>query len=118
MVLAAFMIALAVLAGLMVCCAAARWWHVAVILLGALPLFPLIARSLTGDLSRDLPEATFAAGAEGKDQIILVSAYATIAVAIRRRTSRSGSTPAPIPRTCRPPCKMPATNADARAAQA
>ena len=82
MVLAAFMIALAVLAGLTVWCAVARWWHVAVILLGALPLFPLIARTLTGDLSRDLPEGTFAAGAEGKDQIILVSAYATIAVAI------------------------------------
>ncbi len=82
MVLAAFMIALAVLAGLTVWCAVARWWHVAVILLGAPLLFPLIARTLTGDLSRDLPEGAFAAGAEGKDQIILVSAYATIAVAI------------------------------------
>ena len=82
MVLAAFMIALAVLAGLTVWCAVARWWHVAVILLGALLLFPLIARTLTGDLSRDLPEGTFAAAPRAKDQIILVSAYATIAVAI------------------------------------
>jgi hypothetical protein len=98
MVLAAFMIALAVLAGLTVWCAVARWWHVAVILLGALLLFPLIARTLTGDLSRDLPEGTFAAGAEGKDQIILVSVAIMAAAllfwivrAVLRRAARAGT---------------------------
>ena len=92
------MIALAVLAGLTVWCAVARWWHVAVILLGALLLFPLIARTLTGDLSRDLPGGTFAAGAEGKDQIILVS-VAIMAAAllfwivrvVLRRAPRAGN---------------------------
>jgi hypothetical protein len=82
MILTFYCMALAAGAGLLVWCAAARWWHYAVIAVACVPLFPLIAHSLTGDISRWLPEAAFSAGAAGKDEIVLASAYSTIVLAV------------------------------------
>jgi hypothetical protein len=82
MLLAIFVIALTALTALLAWCAADRWWHYAVVALGAVALFPLVARSLTGDVSHYLPEATFSDSPQGKEQIILASAFATIAVAV------------------------------------
>ena len=73
---------LAALTAFFVWRAADRFWHGFVILGLAIALFPLVARWLTGDLSRYLPGGIFFGGADGKDQIALASAVATILVAI------------------------------------
>ena len=59
-----------------------RLGHVAAVVLIAILLFPLTATYLTGDVSRWLPAGTFAAGADGKDQIVVASALATILAAL------------------------------------
>jgi hypothetical protein len=73
---------LATLAALLVWRAASRWWHRLVIIVIGVVLFPPVARWLTGDVSAYLPERTFSDGADGKDQIVIASAIATILVAI------------------------------------
>ena len=82
MILAAYCLALAALAGVLVWCAAERWWHYLVIAVAWLPLFPWVAMHLIGDVSRYLPDSAFSEGSRGKDEIVLVSAYATVALAI------------------------------------
>jgi fructose-specific phosphotransferase system IIC component len=59
-----------------------RLGNVAAIVLLAVLLFPLTASYLTGDVSRWLPARLFAAGTQGKDQIIIASAVATFVVAL------------------------------------
>ena len=59
-----------------------RFWHFLAVAVLTVLLFPLTATYLTGDVSRYLPQGTFAQGADGKDQIIMVSAVATLLVAI------------------------------------
>jgi hypothetical protein len=73
---------LAALAGVLVWCAATHWWHYLIIALAWLPLFPLVAQHLTGDVSRYLPDSAFSAGIAGKDEIVLASVYSTIVLAI------------------------------------
>ena len=75
-------LALAVLAGLSVWRVADRWWHLGVIVLIALPLLRLFARTVTGDVSRYLPAGMFSEGAAGKDEIILASVAATVLLAV------------------------------------
>jgi hypothetical protein len=73
---------LAALTGCVVWWVTDRFWHSLVIVVLAVALFPLVAGSLTGDVSRYLPAGTFAEGADGKDQIVLASAVATILIAV------------------------------------
>jgi hypothetical protein len=73
---------LAALAGVLVWCASTRWWHYLVIAIAWVPLFPLVAQHLTGDVSSYLPASVFSAGHAGKDEVVLASAYSTIVLAI------------------------------------
>jgi hypothetical protein len=73
---------LTALAGVLVWGAATRWWHYLVIAVAWVPLFPLVAQHLTGDVSRYLPDSAFSAGIAGKDEIVLASVYSTIVLAI------------------------------------
>jgi hypothetical protein len=75
-------LALAAAAASLVWCATSRWWHRLIIAVLWIPFFPLVARWLTGDVSRYLPPAAFSEGAQGKDEIILASAFATIVIAV------------------------------------
>ncbi|HXX07398.1 MAG TPA: hypothetical protein VEJ43_04915 [Pseudolabrys sp.] len=68
-------------AALCVWLAADRLWHGLLILVLGLILFPVVASWLTGDVSRYFPAGSFPEGADGKDQIVLASATATIFVA-------------------------------------
>ena len=52
-----------------------------VIVFLAIALLPLLATTLTGDVSRFLPAASFADGMRGKDQIIMASVVTTLLVA-------------------------------------
>ena len=81
MILAAYCLALAGLAGLAAWCAATRWWHYLVMAVAWVPLFPLVATRLMGDVSRYLPEGTFSEDSRGKDEIILASVYSTVMLA-------------------------------------
>jgi len=82
MTLAIAAVLLTALAALSVWWAADRFWHAPAVLILALPLFPLAASQLTGDVSRYLPAYTFSKGIEGKDQIMVASAAASLLVAI------------------------------------
>ena len=75
-------LALAALAGFLVWSAADRLWNGLAIAALAVVLFPLVAGTLTGDVSRYLPASTFAGGIEGKDQVVIASAVATILLAV------------------------------------
>jgi hypothetical protein len=81
MLLALYGIALAALAGAAVWCAAERWWHYLIVAVAWVPLFPLVATFITGDISRYLPPDAFAAGGD-KDAFIWASIYATVMIAI------------------------------------
>jgi hypothetical protein len=74
-------LALTALAGFLVWFACDRFWHGLAIAALAVALFPLVAGTPAGDVSRVLPAGTFADGMEGKDQIAMASAAATILVA-------------------------------------
>jgi hypothetical protein len=65
---AAFLIRLAV----------ARWWEYLVIAALTAALVRATELYVTGDISRYLPDAIWSGGAEGKDQVIYVSAASTI----------------------------------------
>jgi hypothetical protein len=75
-------LALAALTLYFVWWSSARPWHGLAIVALAVLLFPLLAASITGDVSRYLPAGTFSAGADGKDQIVIASAAATILLAL------------------------------------
>jgi hypothetical protein len=82
MTLALIGLMLFTLAGYLVWRAANRLWHVLVIMLLAALLFPIVASGLIGDPSYYLPAGTFSKGIEGKDQIVVASAVATILISI------------------------------------
>jgi hypothetical protein len=48
----------------------------------AVAFLPLVAGTPAGEVSRILPAGTFAQGIEGKDQIAMVSAAATVLLAV------------------------------------
>jgi hypothetical protein len=73
---------LVALTGYLVWCATSRLWHLMIIFVMPALLFPIVAARLTGDVSRYLPAGTFSEGIDGKDQIVLASAGATILIAI------------------------------------
>lgn len=73
---------LAPLAGFLVWSAADRLWHGIVIATLAVAMLPWLAGTPAGDVSRILPAGTFADGIEGKDQIAMASAAATILLAV------------------------------------
>jgi hypothetical protein len=62
--------------------AARRWWDYLTIAVLTVLLFPLLANSITGDISRYIPLSAFSEGGEGKDQIIIASILATIFSAV------------------------------------
>lgn len=61
--------------------AAARRVHVLIIMVLSLPLMPLAAMTLTGDVSRYLPPSLFSDEMQGKDEVILASVFATVVAA-------------------------------------
>jgi hypothetical protein len=73
---------LAALAGYRVWCVANRLWQLLVIFVMAALLFPVVAIRFTGDVSYYFPAGTFSEGIDGKDQIVIASAIATMLVAI------------------------------------
>jgi len=75
-------LALTVLAGFLVWSTADRLCHGLAIAALAVALFPLLAGTLTGDVSRYLPAGTFADGIKGKDQVVIASAAATVLIAV------------------------------------
>jgi len=80
MLLALEGIALLAIAGVLVWLAAERWWHYLVIAVAWVPLFPLVATYVTGDISPYLPAGAFPGN--DKDLFIWLSIYATIMIAI------------------------------------
>ena len=73
-------LALAVLAALLVCRAAGGPVHIAIIAALAVPFLPLFAATVTGDVSRHLPDWMFSDGS--KDEVILASVAATVLLAV------------------------------------
>jgi hypothetical protein len=69
-------------AGFLVWFAADRLWHGLVIATLAVAMLPWVSGTPAGDVSRILPAGTFADGIEGKDQIAMASAAATIPLAV------------------------------------
>jgi hypothetical protein len=82
MTLAIVGLMLITLTGYLVWYVANRLWHIPVIILLAALLFPIVATELTGDVSYYLPARTFSEGIDGKDQIVLASAVATILISV------------------------------------
>ena len=82
---------LVALTGYLVWCATSRFWHLIVIFVMAALLFPIVATQLTGDVSRYFPAEAFSEGIDGKDQIVLASAGATILIAIILATCAWGA---------------------------
>ncbi len=70
------------LTGLVVWYVVDRLWHLFVILVLGAALFPWVALTLIGDVSRYFPVETFSNVIVGKDEIVLASAATTISVAI------------------------------------
>ena len=56
--------------------------HCLAVIALAVLLFPMVAHGPTGDISRYIPAGIFSEGADGKDQVVLVSAAATILVSV------------------------------------
>jgi len=80
MLLGLYGIALLALAAVLVWLAVERWWHYLVIAVAWMPLFPLVATYITGDISPYLPAGAFPGN--NKDLFIWLSIYATIMIAI------------------------------------
>ncbi|HLL28896.1 MAG TPA: hypothetical protein VKT73_14760 [Xanthobacteraceae bacterium] len=57
---------------------ARRWWDYLAVAVLTVLLFPLLANSITGDISRYVPLGAFSEGGDGKDQIIIASIASTI----------------------------------------
>jgi hypothetical protein len=73
---------LVALTGLTVWFAAGRCRHLGIIALAAVPLVPLLASTVTGDVSRYLPAPLFSDDAAGKDEVIVASAVATVLLSV------------------------------------
>ena len=73
---------LAALAGFAVWSVVQRFWHLVVVAALALALMPLLASSITRDVSRYLPGWWFRDGIRGKDDIVLASVAATLLLAV------------------------------------
>jgi hypothetical protein len=71
---------LTALAGLLVWRVAERFWHIVAIAILAVPLMPLFALSITGDVSQYLPD--WLASDADKDAIIVASVAATLLLAV------------------------------------
>jgi hypothetical protein len=82
MLLAIYAVTLVLLAGLAIWCSISRWWHGVVIAVLWVPLFPFVARWLTGDASRYLPKGAFLDGPAGEDEVVLTSALSTVIVSV------------------------------------
>ena len=80
--LAFIAVALLAATGYVVYRVSGRFWQAAVVLIAAFFLYAPCADHLTGDVSRFLPSSFFAEGLDGKDQIVLASAVATLVVAL------------------------------------
>jgi len=78
MALAIVGLLLAALAALLVWRVAERFWHIVAIAILAVPLMPLFAVSVTGDVSRYLPDWLDA----DKDGVIVASVAATLLLAV------------------------------------
>lgn len=70
------------LAGLVVWLSVSRSWHVVVVAVLWVPLFPFVSRWLTGDASRYLPKGAFSDGPAGEDEVVLTSALSTVIVSV------------------------------------
>ena len=73
---------LTALAGFAVWSVAQRVRHVVLIAALAILLMPLLAYTITGDVSRYLPAGMFRDGISGKDDVILASVAATLLLAV------------------------------------
>ncbi len=82
MILILYAVGLTAVAGIAIWYASARWWHGLIISVLWIPLFPLVARWLTGDISPYLPDNAFSEGGEGKDEFIWASIFATVMIAV------------------------------------
>jgi len=82
MTLAIYFILLLTLAGWSCWTAADRLRDYFMVAFLAVALLPALATTVTGDVSRYLPSASFSAGIQGKDEIIIASALTTVLVAI------------------------------------
>ena len=67
---------------LLVRCAVSSRADLVLIAILSLPLMPLAAMSITGDVSRYLPPQTFSDGHTGVGEIALASAFASAVVAV------------------------------------
>lgn len=79
---AAIGLVLLVFAVLTIWACARRWWDYLAIAVLTVLLFPLLANSITGDISRYVPLGAFSEGGDGKDQIIIASIVSTILVGV------------------------------------
>lgn len=77
MILAIYFTALLALTGWLIWIAADRIRDYFIIGVLTVALFPLLATTLTGDVSLYLPTSTFSAGIQGKDEVIVASALTT-----------------------------------------
>lgn len=80
MALAVAGLLLTALAGFLVWRVAERVWHLVVIAILAVPLMPLFAVSVTGDVSRYLPDWMMSDA--DKDGVIIASVAATLLLAV------------------------------------
>lgn len=81
MILAAYYLSLIALTGWSIWRAVERLRDYCILAFLTIVLLPLLVTTVSGDLSRYFPTGTFAAGFEGKDQVIIVSATTALLVA-------------------------------------
>lgn len=79
---------LTLMTGLLVWIVVERVWHLVAIAVLAVPLMPLFALSITGDVSRHLPD--WLASDADKDAIIVANVAATLLLAIIVATGAFG----------------------------
>jgi len=79
---AAIALVLLVIAGFAVRAFARRWWDYPLTALFTVLLFPVLANSITGDISRYVPLSAFDEGGYGKDQIVIASILSTVLVGV------------------------------------
>jgi hypothetical protein len=79
---AAIGLVLLVIAVLAIRAGARRWWDYPIIAGLTLVQFPWLADTITGDISRYVPQEAFSEGSVGKDQIIIASIVSTILVGV------------------------------------
>lgn len=77
-ILTVYFLMLLALAGWSIWLAAERLRDYFMLAFVTLALVPLLATTISGDVSRFLPAASFSTGAEGKDQVIIASVLTTL----------------------------------------